>query len=68
MDKIFELYDWVDKEDKELIFKSFYMLHEDDEFSRDEVFFLPIRIFGKDEHLKFTKAHLMEFIEVWNEN
>jgi len=68
MEKIFELYDWVDKEDKELILKSFYMLHEDDEFIRDDIYFLPIRMFSKDEYIKFTKAHLMEFIEVWNKN
>jgi len=67
-DKIFELYDWVDKEDKDYIYKSFYMLHEDDEFIRDDIYFLPIRIFKKDEYIKFTKAHLIEFIEVWNEN
>jgi len=22
----------------------------------------------RDEYIKFTKAHLIEFIEVWNEN
>jgi hypothetical protein len=68
INKIFEFYDWVSKEDINTENDAFYMLNEDDEFSRDEVYFFPIRIFGRDEYIKFTKAHLIEFIEVWNEN
>jgi len=67
-DKIFELYYYVEKEDKDHIYKAFYQLHNNDEFIRDDVYFLPIKLFGEDEHIKFTKAHLIAFINVWNEN
>ena len=63
--------DWVSEDDIEYenkIYKAFYRLKKGELFMRDNIYFLPIRLFGKDEYIKFTKAHLMEFIEVWNEN
>jgi len=63
--------DWVSEEDIEYekkIYKAFYRLKKGEPFMRDYIYFLPIILFGKDEYIKFTKAHLMEFIEVWNEN
>lgn len=69
-DKIFKE-DWVSEDDIEYenkIYKAFYRLKKGELFMRDNIYFLPIRLFGKDEYIKFTKAHLMEFIEVWNEN
>ncbi|CAA6820640.1 MAG: FIG00590988: hypothetical protein [uncultured Sulfurovum sp.] len=66
IDTKFEKYDWVDKEDKQYIDDSFYRLDDEDEFVRDDIYFLPIKLFGKEEYLKFTEAHMMEFIEVWN--
>ena len=65
---IFKQYDWVGKEDIDRKNDAFYMLDEKDEFIRDEVFFLGIKIFGEELFLKFTEAHILEFIEVWNEN
>ncbi len=44
------------------------MLDEEDEFTRNGVFFLPIKMFGKTEYIKFTKDHMMNFVEVWNHN
>jgi hypothetical protein len=64
----FDKYDFVGKDDINTDRDAFYMLDDEDEFMRDEVYFFPIRLFGKDEYIKFTKAHIMEFIEVWNEN
>ena len=64
----FDNYDFVGKDDINTDRDAFYMLDDEDEFMRDEVYFFPIRLFGKDEYIKFTKAHIMEFIEVWNEN
>lgn len=46
---------------------AFYRLNEKDEFIRD-VYFLPIKLFNKVEYIKFTEAHILEFIVVWNEN
>lgn len=46
---------------------AFYRLDENDEFIRD-VYFLPIKLFNKIEYIKFTEAHILEFILVWNEN
>ena len=63
--------DWVSDDDieyEEKIYKAFYRLKKGESFMRDYIYFLPIRLFGKDEYIKFTKAHLIEFIEVWNEN
>ena len=65
---IFAQYDWVGKDDINIKNDTFYMLDEKDEFMRDEVFFLGVKIFGEELFLKFTKAHILEFIEVWNEN
>lgn len=64
----FEKYDWVDKEDKKYIYDSFYRLNEKDDFIRDDVYFLPIKLFNEEEYIKFTEAHMMEFIIVWNAN
>ncbi len=61
--KNFRFEDFVSKEDD-----GFYRLNEDDEFARDDVYFFPIKLFGKTEYIKFTEAHIMEFIEVWNNN
>lgn len=63
--------DWVCEDDIEYenkIYKAFYRLKKGELFIRDEVYFLPIRLFTKEEYIKFTKAHIQEFIEVWNEN
>lgn len=64
----FEVHDLVDKDDMKEPRDAFYMLDDDDPFSMDGVFFLPIKMFSKTEYIKFTKAHMMEFVEVWNNN
>lgn len=63
--------DWISEDDIEYenkIYKTFYQLKKGELFMRNNIYFLPIKLFGEDESIKFTKAHLMEFIEVWNEN
>ena len=65
--KEFVFEDFVSKEDINDTNDAFYRLNENDDFTRD-VYFLPIKIFGKIEYIKFTEAHIMEFIEVWNNN
>ncbi|MBT5934398.1 hypothetical protein [Sulfurimonas sp.] len=64
----FESYDWVTKEDINERDDAFYMLDDEDPFSRDNLYFLPIKIFGKTKYMKFTKTHIMAFIDVWNHN
>lgn len=64
----FKVYDWVGKEDINENRDAFYMLDDEDKFTRDGLFFLPIKIFAKTEFIKFTKDHIMNFIEVWNHN
>jgi hypothetical protein len=39
----------------------------DDSFIRD-VYFLPIKLFGKIEFIKFTDAHILELINEWNKS
>ena len=68
VEKQFKKYDFVGKEDINRDKDAFYMLNDEDDFMRDDVYFFPIQLFGKKEYIKFTKAHMMEFIEVWNEN
>lgn len=68
LEENFEVYDWVGKDDKNEKNDAFYMLDEEDDFIRDNLYFLPIKMFGKREYIKFTKAHMMEFVEVWNNN
>lgn len=63
----FEFYDFVGLEDVKKENDAFYRLNEKDEFIRD-VYFLPIKLFNKVEYIKFTEAHIWEFIVVWNEN
>ncbi|HFU75055.1 MAG TPA: hypothetical protein ENK66_02300 [Arcobacter sp.] len=63
--------DWVSEDDIEYedkIYKAFYRLKKGELFMRDNIYFLPIKLFGEDEYIKFTKAHFMEFIHVWNEH
>jgi hypothetical protein len=64
----FEEYDWVGKEDINQKNDAFYMLDDQDSFSKDELFFLPIKIFNQPLYIKMSKEHLIEFVEVWNHN
>jgi len=68
IDRKYEKYDWVDKDDKKDIRDSFYRLNDNDDFIRDEIYFLPIKIFGRDEYIKFTTAHMYKFLDVINNN
>ena len=68
MKEEFEIHSWVSKDDINTKNDAFYMLDEEDDFLRDNLYFLPIKMFSKTEYLKFTKAHMMEFVEVWNNN
>lgn len=60
--------DWVSKDDINEKDDAFYMLEEEDSFTRDNLYFLPIKIFSKTKYIKFTKTHIMTFIDVWNNN
>jgi hypothetical protein len=42
--------------------EAFYNLPEGDDFSRDEIRLLPIKIFGKTEYIKITERHEREII------
>jgi len=59
-------YDFVSKDDSNNLNDSFYNLHDDDAFSRDNIRFLPIKIFDKTEYLKITEAHEIEIINELN--
>lgn len=50
-------YDFVGKDDINEENDAFYNLHDDDDFMRDDIRFLPIKIFGKTEYIKMTEAH-----------
>lgn len=63
----FRFYKFVGLENIKEENDAFYRLNEKDEFIRD-VYFLPIKLFNKIEYIKFTEAHILEFIVVWNEN
>ena len=63
----FRFYKFVGLENIKEENDAFYRLNEKDEFIRD-VYFLPIKLFNKMEYIKFTEAHILEFIVVWNEN
>ncbi len=68
LQELFEVHSWVGQDNVNIKNDAFYMLNEEDDFSRDNLYFLPIQMFTKTEYLKFTKAHMMEFVEVWNNN
>lgn len=67
MKENFEFYDFVGLENIKEENDAFYRLNKEDEFIRD-VYFLPIKLFNKMEYIKFTEAHILEFIVIWNEN
>lgn len=67
INKYFNFYEFVNNNDINEEKDAFYRLDEKDEFIRD-VYFLPIKLFGRNEYIKFTEAHIKEFVIVWNEN
>ena len=66
MDNNYGIFDWVSKDDVNEKDDAFYMLDMEDSFSRDGLYFFPIKVFSKEKYIKFTKTHIMAFIDVWN--
>jgi len=66
-EKVFgKQYDFVGKDDINEENDAFYNLHDDDDFSRDDIRFLPVKIFEKTEYIKITKAHEIEILNELN--